>query len=47
MKSKKQIEDYLNELEAEYEQYAKDFFPTDKEMVIIEIQIETLEWVLK
>ena len=49
MKSKKQIEDYLNSIADTFDEVVG--YPesdiTEKEMVIMEIQMETLEWFLK
>jgi len=49
MKSKKQIEDYLNSIADTFDEVVGDPEAdiTEKEMVIMEIQMETLEWVLK
>jgi len=41
MKSKKEVKEYLHELKEDAE------FSDDEEGLIVEIQIETLEWVLK
>jgi len=50
MKSKKEVKEYLEELKEQYENW-QDLEPTTEvdaeEAQIIEIQIETLEWVLK
>ena len=55
MKSKKEVKEYLQELKEQYDNwenpkkyYDADFLEIDaEEAQIVEIQIETLEWVLK
>jgi len=49
MKSKKEVKDYLMSIEEEYDYQSSEVVDeaTEEEMKIMEIQIETLEWVLK
>jgi len=49
MKSKKQIDDYLMSIEEEYDYQSSEAVDeaTEEEMKIMEIQMETLAWVLK
>ena len=49
MRTRKEVEDYLNSIRDTYDEVVgdQDTDTTEKEMVIMEIQIETLEWVLK
>jgi len=42
VKSRKQVQEYLEEIEVDYEKDIAD----EKETIIMEIQIETLRWVL-
>jgi len=49
MKTKKQVNKYYDEIKTQYNEYnnSSEVDWDDKEKLIMEIQIETLEWVLK
>jgi len=49
MKTKKEVKDYLMSIEEEYDYQSSEAADeaTEEEMKIMEISIETLEWVLK
>lgn len=49
MKTKKQIDKYYDEVTTQYNEYnnSSEVDWDDKEKLIMEIQMETLEWVLK
>ena len=49
MKTKKEVKDYLMSIEEEYDYQSSESVDEaeEDEMKIMEIQIETLEWVLK
>ena len=45
MKTRKQVQDYLESVKHDWENYAHR--ADEKEATIMEIQMETLEWVLE
>ena len=45
MKSKKEVEEYLESVRDDWEKYGEE--ADEKEATIMEIQMEILEWVLK
>ena len=49
MKTKKQANKYYDDIKTQYYEYNNSLYVEwdDKEKLIMEIQIETLEWVLK
>jgi len=49
MKTKKEVKEYLDEIKEEYDYQSSESVDEaeEGEMKIMEIQIETLEWVLK
>ena len=48
MKTKEQVIEFFNEMKTQYEEYnnSSEIEWDEKEKLILEIQIETLEWVL-
>jgi len=49
MRTRKEVKEYLMSIEEEYDYQSSEAVDeaTEEEMKIMEIQIETLEWVLK